>query len=1052
MRGNRASGLITAVSMALLTVLAVSLAPSAAHADSGSPSPSPSDSPTASPTATPTPSPAPPPGPRLGSPEIFGWLPYWSLNANIDYGAITTIAYFGLNARADGHLAKGSGSGWNSEYSGWMGSRVSQAISQAHANGDRFVLSVERFAWDDTGLTATRALLSDPNARATLVADIVGEITARGVDGVSLDFEPILSDQRDNFAAFVRELRLGLDAVNPAYQLTFATTGSQTVKTLQMINDLTAGGWADAEIIMGYPLRDLSAARAGSLDPLSSPTSYDLKQIVNTHLGYVAPDKVVLALPWYAREWPTQTADVNAKVQTDRSLYGRPQNSTYQAGLNAAIAYGRQVDPAEEAAWTVFQAPNCEGCPVTWMEIYYDDVETFGYKVDWALSKGLAGIGIFALGYDNGRPEFWKLLEVKFGRPQKLVDNAAPTGTFGLDPGDKLCSAPQVQLDFSLSDGQYGSGTVLLRVSNSSAADGTGLLSAARVYPATDQINWAMDDPSTGGSLSTGTRRVYAQWRDVAGNWSTVSSTSFKLTLPGAAQLTVAGGASYTTNTTVGVLVEKTGGRAITALKLSNSPDMSGGVLANAVDATLGATNNFSLVNPATGGTDVDGPHSVYAQWLDSAGCWSPVASSTLVLDRVPPTGTVSVVGSPAVTPTRDVQLLVPATDNASGVAHVGLSNDGNHWTVLPYTGAPVDWSAGANQADGPWKIRARWQDAAGNWSSTASTTVVLDTHPPVGSIVLDGGASATGSDTVTVADKASDASGVSQLILSNSPALTGGVLSNAASFSPNGTVAWPLSGAGAPVDVAEGAHTVYAQWQDMYGQWSSVASATILVDRTPPQVSPPQVGLLPGAQLGTATVPLLVSWQATDSGSGVAGARVERSADGLSWQLVAQVPASNGQQTTLSLAPDSATQLRISATDKAGNASQPVAGGQFRATLVQDTSKSVVYTGAWTTKAVSSASGGTLHFAKAKGATASLTFTGRAVAWAAPHAQRRGKAKVFLDGAYVATVNLRGPAAQRLFVFSHAWASVGTHTIVVRVLHTRRRPRVDLDAFVVLT
>jgi spore germination protein YaaH len=609
MRGARFSGLITAASLVLLTALVVSLAPAAATAAGGSPSPSDSSSPSASPTATPTPSPATPPGPRLGSPEIFGWLPYWSLGANIDYGAITTIAYFGLVARADGTLAKSDGNGWNSEYSGWMGSKVSQAISQAHANGDRFVLSVERFAWDNAGKTATAALLSDPNARATLVADIVNEITARGVDGVSLDFEPILADQRDNFAAFVRELRLGLDAANPAYQLTFATTGSQTVKTLQMINDLTSGGWADAEIIMGYPLRALDAARAGSLDPLSSPTSYDLKQIVNTHLGYVAPDKIVLALPWYAREWPTQTADVNAKVQTDRSLYGRPQNSTYQAGLNKAIQYGRQLDPAEEVAWTAYQEPNCTGCPVTWMEIYYDDVETFGYKVDWALSKGLAGIGIFALGYDNGRPEFWKLLEVKFGRPQKLVDDAAPTGTFGLDPGDKLCAAPQVQLDFSLSDGQNGSGAVLMAVSNSSATTGGGLLSAARVYPvmnpeATNQVSWAMDDPSTGGSLTTGTRQVYAQWRDVAGNWSTVSSTSFKLTLPGTAQLTVAGGAAYTSSTSVGVLVQQTGGRTIQALKLSNSPTLSGGVLADAVDVSLGTTNSFSLIDPATGGTD----------------------------------------------------------------------------------------------------------------------------------------------------------------------------------------------------------------------------------------------------------------------------------------------------------------------------------------------------------------------------------------------------------------------------------------------------------------
>src|SRR5687767_4230856 len=48
--------------------------------------------------------PGPPETPRIGSPEIFGYLPYWDLDATIDYGAITTVAYFGLQARSDGTL------------------------------------------------------------------------------------------------------------------------------------------------------------------------------------------------------------------------------------------------------------------------------------------------------------------------------------------------------------------------------------------------------------------------------------------------------------------------------------------------------------------------------------------------------------------------------------------------------------------------------------------------------------------------------------------------------------------------------------------------------------------------------------------------------------------------------------------------------------------------------------------------------------------------------------------------------------------------------------
>ena len=47
-------------------------------------------------------------GSVVPGPEIFGYVPYWDLDATIDYGAITTVAYFGLQARSDGRLAPDS--------------------------------------------------------------------------------------------------------------------------------------------------------------------------------------------------------------------------------------------------------------------------------------------------------------------------------------------------------------------------------------------------------------------------------------------------------------------------------------------------------------------------------------------------------------------------------------------------------------------------------------------------------------------------------------------------------------------------------------------------------------------------------------------------------------------------------------------------------------------------------------------------------------------------------------------------------------------------------
>jgi hypothetical protein len=118
---------------------------------------------------------------------------------------------------------------------------------------------------------------------------------------------------------------------------------------------------------------------------------------------------------------------------------------------------------------------------------------------------------------------------------------------------------------------------------------------------------------------------------------------------------------------------------------------------------------------------------------------------------------------------------------------------------------------------------------------------------------------------------------------------------------------------------------------------------------------------------------------------------------------------------------------------------------------LIQDSSSSVTYAGKWTTASNSNASGGTTRYSKTRGATATISFTGRAVAWVAPVGTRMGKAKLYLDGVLITTVDLRATARSRVLVFSRTWATRAAHTIRIKVLATYNRPRVDFDGLVVL-
>ena len=144
--------------------------------------------------------------------------------------------------------------------------------------------------------------------------------------------------------------------------------------------------------------------------------------------------------------------------------------------------------------------------------------------------------------------------------------------------------------------------------------------------------------------------------------------------------------------------------------------------------------------------------------------------------------------------------------------------------------------------------------------------------------------------------------------------------------------------------------------------------------------------------------------------------------------------------------------QFRTRATDGAGNQSGWKTGPAFRARLSQSNQQAVRYSAGWTWAKPAGASGGSVRYATAAGATATFTFTGTSMAWVAPTGPALGQAEVWVDGARAATVDLRTATTRpRRLVFATGWATSGVHTVQVKVLGTAGRPRVDVDGFVAM-
>jgi hypothetical protein len=101
-------------------------------------------------------------------------------------------------------------------------------------------------------------------------------------------------------------------------------------------------------------------------------------------------------------------------------------------------------------------------------------------------------------------------------------DKGKPSGSLIVDGGAATTADSKVQVALDYADARTWVTTI--RVASSPKRDGSGRLLKGLTMPARETLVWDLADTSLGGSGKKGARRVYAQVRDAAGNWSDVFS------------------------------------------------------------------------------------------------------------------------------------------------------------------------------------------------------------------------------------------------------------------------------------------------------------------------------------------------------------------------------------------------------------------------------------------------------------------------------------------------------------------------------------------------
>jgi spore germination protein len=353
---------------------------------------------------------------------IFGYLPYWSINIikYLQTEKLTDIAYFGLRIKEDGtFFNKTDEDKPDPGYDSWHNDKdLSDYIKFAQKNGVRVSLTV--ISHDDE---ISDKFLDCEDCWKTLLESLKTEMKAHDISDINLNFEYVDFQDKEKiekYTKLVEYLNTELDKSYGNSYLTVATFADSFIQP--RLTDVEAlGKIADGLFIMAYDFHNVNSDNAGPVAPIGGKDdkwSYDLTTMIADYLRVVPPNKILLGIPYYGINYVVEKDEPLAKrIPNDDDDEGedeknKSQTQAYSDVMDSITELHPEIKWDEEGKSPYFTYKSPETGALR--EVYYENEESIGIKFDLVDKNNLAGIGIWALGYDGGYQELWDLIGKRF--------------------------------------------------------------------------------------------------------------------------------------------------------------------------------------------------------------------------------------------------------------------------------------------------------------------------------------------------------------------------------------------------------------------------------------------------------------------------------------------------------------------------------------------------------------------------------------------------------------------------------------------------------------
>ena len=223
------------------------------------------------------------------------------------------------------------------------------------------------------------SVINNPTARNTLIDNLVITVIEKGFQGVDIDFEYILAEDRLAFADFVWEVRTAINQLG--YPVTVAlapkTSDDQPGLLYEGKDYALLGEAADEVLLMTYEWGYTYSP------PMAVAPINNVRKVVEYALTRIPNEKINLGIPNYGYDWPLPYE----KGVTRATTIGNVEAITIAADNGAKIQF-------DETAMTPFFNYTNNGIA---HEVWFEDVRSMQAKFNLVDEYDLHGLGYWQI-------------------------------------------------------------------------------------------------------------------------------------------------------------------------------------------------------------------------------------------------------------------------------------------------------------------------------------------------------------------------------------------------------------------------------------------------------------------------------------------------------------------------------------------------------------------------------------------------------------------------------------------------------------------------------